>query len=175
MEGFVYQYVNNINKKWYLGSHKGSPNDGYTASGIAINRAFDKYGIENFTRHILWCNNYREMEEYYLKKLDAANDQMSYNIKNDAVGGWDFVNSSGKAYRGGLKKGTKIVNKSEYHTKDERPECFKETIIDGIAFESRKAAAKHFNRSMATITTWSKTGKSNSGKTGPKRKEGVDL
>ena len=95
MEGFVYQWINKSNGKWYIGSHKGTPDDGYTAGGININRAFKKYGIENFKRNILWCEDYRGMEDYYLKKLDAANDPMSYNIKNDAIGGWKHVHKEG--------------------------------------------------------------------------------
>ena len=46
MEGFVYKWTNSFNGKWYIGSHKGTPEDGYTASGTVIQEAFSKYGIK---------------------------------------------------------------------------------------------------------------------------------
>ena len=53
MEGFVYKWTNKVNRKWYIGSHKGYPEDKYTAGGKLIKEAFKKYGIENFEREIL--------------------------------------------------------------------------------------------------------------------------
>ena len=84
--GYVYVWINTINEKWYIGSHNGS-NPNYKASGEAINAAFEKYGIQNFICRKFYCENYREVEDRILKKLDAANDRMSYNLKNSAVGG----------------------------------------------------------------------------------------
>ena len=106
MKGFVYKWVNNLNGKWYIGSHKGSVDDGYTASGNAINSAFDKYGIENFTRYIIYeGDDYRLVEELSLESHDAANDPMSYNLKNKAIGGFDHINNSGKNRHFGNKFG----------------------------------------------------------------------
>ena len=95
--GYVYKWVNNLNKKWYIGSHDGSNLD-YTASGILINHAFNKYGIKNFTKYIIHeGEDYRLVEELSLQSQDAANDPMSYNLKNAAIGGktsatWDKDN-----------------------------------------------------------------------------------
>lgn len=86
--GFVYKWTNKVNKKWYIGSHNGSINDGYTASGKIIQDAFLKYGVNSFSREILYEGpNFRQEEERILNNLDAANNPMSYNLKNKAVGG----------------------------------------------------------------------------------------
>lgn len=88
MEGFVYKWINKINKKWYIGSHRGHPEDGYTAGGKLIKEAFRKHGIENFEREIISItDHYRELEEFILTELDAMNNPASYNLKNDSIGG----------------------------------------------------------------------------------------
>lgn len=86
--GFVYKWVNTKNNKWYIGSHFGSLEDGYTASGVAINKAFKKYGIDSFVRDVIYTgDDYKEKEESFLIELDAANDPLSYNLKNTSIGG----------------------------------------------------------------------------------------
>ena len=51
---YLYRITNNINGNIYIGIHSTNVlNDGYIASGIAINNAIQKYGISNFTRDIL--------------------------------------------------------------------------------------------------------------------------
>lgn len=86
--GIVYKWINLINNKYYIGSHCGSENDGYLASGKIINKAFKRYGIENFKRIIIYTGpDYREIEELCLITLDCANDCSSYNLKNAAIGG----------------------------------------------------------------------------------------
>ena len=87
MTGFVYVWINDLNDRYYLGSHEGSQDDGYTGSGIAFSHAVKKYGIENFTRYIHHEGpDFREEEDECLKLLDCANDPRSYNMKNDAFG-----------------------------------------------------------------------------------------
>lgn len=84
--GYVYLWTNNVNGKKYIGSHCGS-NPRYTASGIGIRRAFTKYGMENFTRDILYAgDDFREEENRILMEIDAASDPMYYNRINTASG-----------------------------------------------------------------------------------------
>ena len=85
--GYVYKFTHKITGKWYIGSHNGNkPN--YTGSGLLWKRAKDKYGIESFIKEILYVGeNFRAEEERILIELDAANDCMSYNMKNQALGG----------------------------------------------------------------------------------------
>ena len=87
MNGFVYEWVNLINGHWYIGSHEGDENDGYTGSGISFRAAIAKHGIENFKRKILYRGEeFRLEEERILVERDAAGDPNSYNHKNQALG-----------------------------------------------------------------------------------------
>lgn len=85
--GFVYRWTCQIDGKWYVGSHKGAVDDGYTGSGLLFRRALAKHGPENFIREILYVGaNYRTEEERILTALNAAADPQSYNLKNQALG-----------------------------------------------------------------------------------------
>jgi len=79
---------------YYIGSHKGEVNDGYIGSGIYFKRAYNK-NPTSFKREILYNGyDYLELEEFILKTLDAMNDKKMYNLKNDAVGGWEHIYSN---------------------------------------------------------------------------------
>ena len=81
-EGFVYIWTNNINGKRYIGSRKGTPDDGYIGSGFAFKAAVNKYGIENFTRRIVYRGKgYRKMETMFIINAnDALNSKEFYNL-----------------------------------------------------------------------------------------------
>lgn len=88
--GFVYKWTNKTNGKWYIGSHKGTPDDGYVSSSKVFAAAIKKHGKENFEREILFEGDYyqdkiKDIEANYLHKEDAANNPMSYN-RNNIVG-----------------------------------------------------------------------------------------
>lgn len=51
---YVYKIVNNVNNKYYIGCHQtDNIDDGYMGSGVALQRAINKYGIKNFTKTII--------------------------------------------------------------------------------------------------------------------------
>lgn len=53
-KAYIYEIINNINKKTYVGQHKSkTEKDNYFGSGTVLNQAFDKYGKENFSKIIL--------------------------------------------------------------------------------------------------------------------------
>ena len=86
-KGYVYKITNEINGKWYIGSHNGN-DPRYYSSGLLVKYAIEKHGKENLSREIImFTDNYREEEEKLLMELDAANDPMSYNLHNGGTGG----------------------------------------------------------------------------------------
>lgn len=83
MSGFVYKWTNTINGKWYIGSRKGTPDDGYRHTSKIMTLAEEKYGVQNFSREILYeGEKYRNIEAQMLSEIDAANNPMSYNRCN---------------------------------------------------------------------------------------------
>jgi len=93
---FIYQTTNKINGKIYVGKHETYDlNDGYLGSGKYLNRAIEKYGIENFERKILFfCESHDELsaKEAEIVNEDFVARKDTYNIKVGGDGGWDFVN-----------------------------------------------------------------------------------
>lgn len=87
--GYVYKFVHKETGKYYIGSHnKPSAGSTYMGSGLIWQKALQKYGKESFKKEILYeGDSFREEEERILKELNAANDPMSYNMKNEALGG----------------------------------------------------------------------------------------
>jgi hypothetical protein len=89
--GFVYLWINILTDMMYIGSHKGKVDDDYIGSGVYFTRAYNK-NPNNFKRYILYIgNDYLNVEDSILKKIDAAKDNKFYNLKNNACGGWDHV------------------------------------------------------------------------------------
>lgn len=99
MTGFVYRWTNRLNGKWYIGSHKGHPEDGYTASGVLIRQSFDKHGMDNFDREILYQGpDYLNEERKLLVEFDAAKSNKSYNLINTASDNFEGHRLSGDAH-----------------------------------------------------------------------------
>lgn len=92
----VYQITNKINNKIYIGVHKtNNIDDGYMGSGKLIIRAIKKYGIENFSKTILF--EAVSSEEMFQKELELVElGPHSYNLKKGGSGGFDYINSNGK-------------------------------------------------------------------------------
>lgn len=121
----VYRTTNLVNGKIYIGAHKtDNLNDNYLGSRLALARAIDKYGEENFSRETLYkfssANNMFNMEadlvnEDFVARLDT------YNIKLGGRGGWDFVLNNNlhinKNNQGGYKLHQKCLNDPEFAKK----------------------------------------------------------
>lgn len=87
----IYKITNNLNGKIYIGKHvTKDPNDGYMGSGTLIKKAIEKYGVENFTKEILFdvygedLMNFLEeaiVDEAFVARRDT------YNMKVGGIGG----------------------------------------------------------------------------------------
>jgi hypothetical protein len=93
----IYKITNQIDGKFYIGSHKTKDlNDSYMGSGRYLKRAQEKYGIENFTKEILFV--FDNADDMYKKEAEIVNEDFlvtenTYNLKIGGYGGWDYLNS----------------------------------------------------------------------------------
>lgn len=91
MHYIVYQITNKVNGKIYIGIHRTNDvNDIYMGSGVQIQRAIKKYGIDQFEKSILaHCENEREMfqieRELVTEEFCLRSD--TYNVKPGGLGG----------------------------------------------------------------------------------------
>ena len=70
----VYKIVNTVNGKIYIGKHSTKdPYDDYMGSGLRIVQATKKYGMENFTKEILYC--FTNEKEAYLKEEELVTQE----------------------------------------------------------------------------------------------------
>lgn len=112
--GYVYKWTNKFTNKWYIGSHKSDNiNDNYIGSGLLFRLAYKKYGIESFEKEILYFGeNYRDEEERILIELDAANNDLSYNMKNEACGGAFYGEKNGMYKKQHTEETKKLMSKA---------------------------------------------------------------
>ena len=92
MYGYIYETLNLINNKKYIGKHKCSEFDpNYIGSGIALSKAIVKYGKENFLCKLLITADSDEelnkLEKIYIKNSDAVISSNYYNIAEGGQGG----------------------------------------------------------------------------------------
>lgn len=94
MNYYIYEITNNINGKKYIGKRvtkKDINKDDYMGSGLLLEKAKFKYGIENFSKQILEiCNSKEQLSEreiYYISLVDATKNPMYYNVASGGEGG----------------------------------------------------------------------------------------
>jgi hypothetical protein len=113
----IYKITNQIDGKFYIGSHKTKDlNDNYMGSGKYLKKAQEKYGIENFKKEILFV--FDTADEMYKKEAEIVNEDFlatenTYNLKIGGFGGWDYINEKalyGFSDKEIAKKGRKITN-----------------------------------------------------------------
>ena len=90
----IYKITNRINNKIYVGSHKTKNiDDGYMGSGKYLNRAYQKYGVENFSKEILFIfDNAKERSAKISQSLKGRRKteehKEAYKRSRLASGGW---------------------------------------------------------------------------------------
>ena len=84
--GFIYLWKCVPEDMFYLGSHKGKPDDEYRGSGARFKRVFEYYGITQFERIVLEYvedeSKIKEREQAWMNKFRAKTSARFYNIKN---------------------------------------------------------------------------------------------
>jgi hypothetical protein len=92
----IYRTTNQVNGKVYIGKHQTHDiNDKYLGSGKLLKQAIKKYGVENFTKEILYTfDNEDDMnaKERKLVTEDFVLQKNNYNLCVGGHGGWSYVN-----------------------------------------------------------------------------------
>lgn len=110
----VYQVTNLVNGKIYIGKHVTKDlNDGYMGSGKWLRRAIEKYGLESFSKDILFV--FDNEDEMNLKEAEIVTEKFcnlksNYNLCPGGHGGFGYLNSNGLngSIEGRIKSG-KII------------------------------------------------------------------
>ena len=169
----IYKTTNLINNKIYIGAHKTkNKDDKYMGSGVAISKAFEKYGKENFKKEILHLLN--SEEEMYLKEKEIVNEEFiklntNYNLKLGGDGGFEHIDCSGENNcMKNSKTAKKVGNalKLKYLYDDEFASGLRERALKGlkIACELRKGQTDSEETKTKRNNTLKKTKRS-----GPKK------
>lgn len=155
MISLIYKITNNINGKIYIGKYRRNPNvknflkfENYWGSGTYIKRAIKKHGRENFTKEIIVRGDFNkkelcDLEIYYIKKYDATNPEVGYNLTIGGDGGTSIiVSESTRRKLSAVHKGKK---KSKEHAKNiAKAKCKKvyQYRIDGLLCDIWESAVE---------------------------------
>jgi len=87
---YIYRIINLTNKKCYVGFHATNneyEKDNYFGSGILIDKAIKKYGINNFVKGIIEYIDVKEWKEKELFWIKQMNSHLSKHGYNQTWGG----------------------------------------------------------------------------------------
>lgn len=89
MEAFVYSWTNTETNQLYIGSHKGTPDDGYVCSSKVM---LEDYMRDRsvFTRQIIATGSYEDMRAFEATLLDAVDAKRDPQFYNQTNGNGDF-------------------------------------------------------------------------------------
>ena len=153
---YLYQITNLVNGKIYVGVHKtSSMEDGYMGSGKVILRAYEKYGIDNFTKVIL--ETFDNSESMFAREKEVVTDEFllredTYNLRRGGFGGFDYINKSGMP---------KMLGKNHSNeTKDKLSKAMIERRKNGTAPEMTEEVRKNISEAKLGTTYKSRPSKS---------------
>lgn len=94
----IYKITNVINGKVYIGKHQtNNIDDGYMGSGKLIQRAIEKYGVENFEKEIIFkfsTENEMNDKEAELVTEEFCNREDTYNLCPGGHGGFGYIRAN---------------------------------------------------------------------------------
>lgn len=94
--GYIYEIVNNINGKTYIGQRllkKDKSWEDYYGSGVLIKNAIKKYGKENFTKNLIcYCDSREQLDNTETQVIinEKAKGKAEYNLTAYHAGGDTF-------------------------------------------------------------------------------------
>ena len=163
-ENFIYYFyktVNMVNGRYYYGihSHFKDKVDKYMGSGVALEAAIKKYGIECFKKEIIKYFPNREEALLYERQIvdeQVVRDPMSYNIAIGGSGGIlnemmpaesknkKYINTKKYWLQPGIKlsRGNAIKNSNKWQKGIKR--IVEEGVFKGINNPSHKIAIKKY-------------------------------
>lgn len=125
--GYIYITTNNVNGKRYIGQKKMNRNwKNYLGSGILLQKAFKKYGKENFSKVIIdFAYSKEELDEkeaQYIKFFDAVNSDDYYNLQNggNTAETTEEIKEKIRQSHIGLLAGEKHPMYGKHHTEESR-------------------------------------------------------
>lgn len=147
----IYKITNIVNNKTYIGKHQTKNlDDEYMGSGLLIKSAIEKYGLENFTKEILFqFDNEKEMnaKEAEIVTEEFVQEKTNYNLCPGGKGGWGFVNSNKLNNKKSnkveiyFKISTKVKGQSRPETSKKLKELYKlgkRTVVGAFANDGVK-------------------------------------
>ena len=141
-EAFVYLWYDALNKMYYLGKHKGSPDDSYTHSS-SIWESFTKDNIpEGVTRRILAYGTHEEMCILEHELLVNRKKRCWNRYYNESLGDPRYVDMSGEnnpSWKGGI-----TYDMNEYQREYEKNPKRKAYVEEYEASPERKAHKKEW-------------------------------
>lgn len=131
----IYEITNKVNGKVYIGKHKTRKlNDNYMGSGKLIKAAIEKYGIENFTKEILYVfDNESDMnsKEKEIVTEDFCMKENTYNLAPGGKGGWSYVILNGHHTKKN-KDASRRMKVSKSHKGKKRSDSHKNAISKSL-------------------------------------------
>lgn len=106
--GFVYIWLDKKYSRYYIGSHKGTIDDGYIGSNTYLKNAYTTRPLDFKRRILFFCSSdnlldLQNKEQYYLDMIKDSELYSSINVKNKTIRYYNIK----KIARGGSTKGHK--------------------------------------------------------------------